>query len=146
MFKHTHTLTHTQTHTHTHTQIHIHPQTPTHTNTLTHPHTNIYTHTYIHTYTHIHKQTLVDYWQARLTLTRYQMTLTLTWHIDKIILNMYTKFEFNLTIGSWSTARTKFSLNREFDLDLWPYDLDLITNCSPHQCLPPHQVWFHSDQ
>ena len=62
------------------------------------------------------------------------------------ILNMYTKFEFNPTNGSSSRARTKFSPNREYDLDLWPYDLDLITNSSPHRCLPTHQVWSQSDQ
>ena len=87
----------------------------------------------------------VDYSQANLTLTRHRMTLTLIRHINNIILNMYTKFEFNPTNGSWSRARTIFSPNHEFDLDLWPYDLDLITNSSPHRCLPPHQVWFHSD-
>ena len=73
------------------------------------------------------------------------MTLTLIQHIDNIIVNMYTKFEFNPTNGSWFTARTKFSTNHEFDLDLWPNDLDLVPNSSPHWCLPSHQFWFQSN-
>ena len=83
---------------------------------------------------------------GKISLTRNRMTLTLKRHIDNSILNMYTKFEFNLTNGSYSTARTKFLPNHENDLDLRPYDLDLLTNFNPQQCLPSHQVWFQSDR
>ena len=73
-----------------------------------------------------------------LTLTFDPMTLTLP--------NLSTKFETDPTHHSWSTAKTIFSENRVFDLDLWPYDLDLIPNCSPYWCLPSHLFWFQSDQ
>ena len=80
------------------------------------------------------------WWQTgNLTLRLNQMTLTLILHIDNSILNLSAKFETNRTNHSWSTAETNFSENHDFDLDLWPYDLDLIPKVSPHQCLPSHQ-------
>ena len=81
-----------------------------------------------------------------LTLTFDPMTLILTLHIDDNIPDLSAKFETDPTHHSWSTAKTIFSENRVFDLDLWPYDLDLIPNCSPYWCLPSHLFWFQSDQ
>ena len=75
-----------------------------------------------------------------------QTNQTIQRNVSNNTLNLSAKFETNPTHYSWSTAKTNFSENRVFDLDLWPYDLDLIPNSSPYWCLPSHLFWFQSDQ
>ena len=89
--------------------------------------------------------------------TFFQETMNLTLNFDPMTLNLlslvvlnndypHIKWHSSPTNSSWVINKNSFSNNCEYDLDLWPNDLDLLPRDSSHQCLPSYQVWSMSDQ